>query len=274
MYDNDDLECQACIDASQCVDSMEVTEMARRKRRVVVRKRPQPVEPPPVVEEEETVEAEADTEDYTQLSIPQLREECEHRGLEKVGRKSVLIRRLMEDDDSGADEEESEEEAAPAPVVKRRTKKAKPAAKQEEEVVTTSVADLLDAMDTGAILVLTRLDDNRWTLAKAGLAPATAEAYAEPAPQGKKLRGDAFWKEVLTPEYYNFYYVDAGDGAPWSKMSKEEKFDFADNLGVEWEEQEDERVEFMKMVKAIFDELGIVKYKDEYKSSASRKALR
>jgi len=263
---------------------MEDNEMRRKvrmRKAPTAATKPEPEEELVEAEAEEEVEAEPNADDYTELDVAQLRAECEERGLDPTGRKSVLVRRLLADDagDENA-EDEDEEEAEPQPVkreIKRRVvEKAVPQPKPQpkpqpepEEDVDFSFDAILDALDDGKTLIV-KVTEDGYQVSMTSVAVATATVV----PQTKKLRGDDFWREVLDPEYYKFNYEDAGNGKGWYDMSPEEKVNFADELGVEWEEKDDDKVTMMNMVRAIFKELGLAKYKPEYKSASARNALK
>jgi len=270
-----DVECQACLVASQCADAMEDDTMARRKVRM---RKPasKVVEKPEPEPEEEVVEAVADESDYTEMSVADLRAECEDRELDATGRKSVLVRRLLVDD--GEEVEEAAEPEPPKREIKRRVAekaapkpKPEPEPEQDVEGADFSFDALLDALDDGKTLVV-KVTDDGYQVSMSDAAVTTATAA--PQPQTKGLRGEDFWREVLTDDYYAFTREDAGGGKAWDDMTREEKVEFADDLGVSWDESEDEKVDFMAMVRAVMKHLEIVKYKPEYKSSAARKALR
>ena len=117
------IECTLCINASMCIDTKEKIEGKMPKIQLKRKAAPVPVAPP--VEEEEieaeeeaeaeaieVAEAEAEEEveaieiteedikqhDYYSLEIPDLRVECQSRGLNYTGSKMQLCKRLIEHD--------------------------------------------------------------------------------------------------------------------------------------------------------------------------------
>jgi len=277
LYDDEEVECKNCLFSSRCADEMEDKDKMTKRRRVRMRRTATAdVEPEPESEEEVEFEEEAGEDvDYADMRVSELREECEDRDLDPVGRKSVLIRRLMEDDGDKVEDEDDENE--PEPQIKRRKVASNksnepPPGSNDNPVVGFSLDDVVDALEAGKSIIVT-VTEKGYVISMGGTVTAQ-QAQEEPKPKRKGLRGDEFWREVLTEDYYDFNKVDCGTGKPWEKMSKEEKVEFAEELDVTWEEMDSDLVTTMNMVKAVYAELGIEKYKEEYKSPSARKALR
>lgn len=162
--------------------------------------------------------------------------------------------------------------AAPQPIP------AKPVASLDADDATkatlsASFKEVLEAMSTGMSLVIAHTGKNEWEMTLMS-GDAVAPAKAAAAADAKKLRGDEFWREVLSPEYYSWYYEDAGTGKPWSQMTSEEKAAFVEATGVQYAASEDARVNALHQVEALLTQLGIEKYKPEYKSAKARDALK
>ena len=277
LYDEENEECAHCLDASACIDEKE-KEMTKRtvkpRRR---RRRPVKVEETKKVARQMEL-AEMDSE-YGEWSIPELREELTARGLEATGRKSLLIRRLMNDDEGvNVEEKAPEPEPEPEPVKPRRIIKRRVEEEPKIEVVAEPVigtmADFFAAVGEKQTIIATRVDADTWqfSVGEGVSVPVAKPEAAVPASRG--LRGKAWEREVYSEEYWDFHYKDAGSGKPWQDMSMEEKYEFAADLGVEWEEHANDHVNMMRCVSAVYGELGISKYKDAYKSKASRDALK
>lgn len=185
-----------------------------------------------------------------------------------------------DDEDEDFEDEEDEEEEAPPPKAKSRrvtrkvvpppAKKAEAPAEEEEAEEETTVAvkrvdtvvaenvltGLLDALDEGQAVVITRTGANTWQLSSGdGVAPT------------KKLRGQEFWNEVLTPEYQEMeeWWGDLDyDGK--KKLLKKEK--------IKWEAHENESVDLIRIRQAYMEAKGIEKYKPEYQKRAAREAIK
>ena len=214
------------------------------------------------------------------------------------------------DDEDVDDEDYDDEQEYVSPTVTRTpVKAAKPEAKVDVAEPVASEVDvvgrgmptdhvalaLINLLENGQVITL-RAITNGYTISLGGVQPAgrpvvqpagrpqavtkatvkaaTDVAVADGAKSGPGLKGKAYEEEVCTPEYYGFYYTDAGGGKPWTQMSVEEKAEYADELDVVWEEQDDVRVNAIRMTKAIFDKLEIAKYKPEYSTTAARNAVK
>jgi hypothetical protein len=266
---------------------------------------PEPEEEPVVAEaeDEEVTEAvAADVEDespYEELSIEDLRAEATSRKLDSTGKRSALIARLEEDDAKPVVKKAAPvapkpvavpvkpvAKPAPAPVAPKPVAVAPkvaptPIPQKADEAVAlagATLADLFELMINGHSLILSKEGDSfilSMDAGKAGAKPVTAKAAA-PVASGPKLRGDAFWKEVLSEEYYSWYYEDAGQGKPWGEMTQEEKVALADEIGVDAASyaHDDQRMANMRMVEQVQKTLGLEKYKPQYKSAAAREALK
>ncbi len=308
LHPNEFEECTGCLDASQCVEFLKSkkvleSDMAPRKKRTRVRRRPaaevkpEPVEEEVVVEEEVEEEPVADDQgdlDYTAWTIPDLREELEVRELATNGRKSVLVKRLLSDDaelESGGEEPVEEEEPEPAPKTRRKRTRVKDVVEESVEEDEVPVIDdeavpaLAAVADTSEIVaaVLTQVAQaiSAWAAEYGGPAvgpavlavAALAEAPAEPKSKG--LRGKAYDEKVETPGYRKFDATDCGyEDRGWHDLSFEEKMDYAEDLDVDIEEHDNEKVMLMRLKPAVLKVLGITKYKKAYSTRAARKALK
>jgi hypothetical protein len=284
LWDESNQSCLQCLDASECVEQLlekENDNMSPRKIKVR-RTKPKPkLEPEPKVEEEEM--------DYGSMKIQELREECEERGLESGGRKSMLLKRLMaddigEDEDEEEEAEEVEEEAeeveepkakAKAKPARRRKKVAAPKVEEleeedEPEVVKAGAnvfADLLECLESGQALLVTKTSKNKYQI-------TSGAATAVTAVKGRGITGSEFEKTAFSEEYYTYLYEDAGDGKSWKEMTPEERYAFAEVAEADWEEHENPKTDQMRMGQAVREALGIEKWKPQYASRSVRKALK
>lgn len=280
-------ECASCLYASQCVEEMEMATKTKVRRRP---RRSTKVKPVEEIQEQEQ------EQDYVQWSIPDLRAELEERELETSGRKSVLIKRLQANDDvngGGAGEEPK------APVVKRQVRRTmvkkvvkEPVVEDEPlpmeakikdgDVLSDLAAAVLAALKEGnAITVMAIPNGYVMSLGSVPAAAAAVVVSADVKPKRKGLRGDAFRKEIFSDEYYTFKYHNANafvesvpSGKSWDDLTTEEKYALAEEIGADWNEQDSERMDQMRMTMAVFAKLGIIKYKSQYESKAAREALR
>jgi hypothetical protein len=182
-------------------------------------------------------------------------------------------------------EPEEEEEDEPAPVkakpaakiavpVKAAAKKAAEPEEEEEDeepaakpakvsirkvdgmVAENVVTKILEAMDQGKSIVITKTDDNQWQF-------ASAEKFKDP----DKLRGKEYWDKVKNPEYEK--WMD-----DWHNLTYAEKVAKAKKAGVKWEAHDNPKIDVIRLTAAMRAHLGIEKYKEEYMSRTARAALR
>jgi len=215
------------------------------------------IEPEP----EQEVEVNVD-DDYRMWNIADLQAELQVRGLPADGRKSAMVARL-DADDAGESAEGPEEEAADDTDDNA----------SEEGVVAGSLSDLFDALNDGTSVTITKLGKDKWQFVTGGVAAAATVAPVS-APKGRGLTGMAFEKEAYSQEFFKWYYEDAGSGKPWNEMTSEERYALAEEIGASWEEHDEPRVDAMRMGQAVREKLDIAKWKPEYDSRASRKALK
>jgi len=223
---------------------------------------PRPIAPPIVsvapkptapVAGEDVMDAESAASDYAEVPLDTLRALAAERGLDSTGTKVAVIKLLLK----------SDAEAAPS------VEGGQPDAAEKKEikitVPTESFSALLEWLQTGEALVFTRLSNAKWSVSKGTAAQAKKAAG---------MRGDVFWKTVLSPEYYGWFHENSGDGKPWKDHSKEEKYAFAAANGVEWAKNPDERLDLMTMTEAVQLHLGFLKYKPEFQKPSARAALK
>lgn len=209
-----------------------------------------------------------DTFGLTDMPIEQLRAIASEFELPTDGRKSILVQRLLANPEVVASLE--------AAVVEDQA--ASPSATTlVSQGVTTSpdvLVELSNMLAEGQSLLLTPTNDGLVIIKAIGTTATAevAEVHGGKA-KGDGLKGDAYNREVLTEGYYNFMYVDAGDGKPWEKHTPEEKIKLATEAGVEWEKKGEPKVDLMSMFTAVVAALGVEKYKPEYRSKAARDAI-
>lgn len=272
LQDESAPECQVCILQSQCAQAQIKHIGANQMPGKIIIRKPigtvaaaVPVAVPVAEVEPEVVETKMS---YPDMEVEALRAELLKRGLPTDGRKALLIQRLLRDDSGEVENAAVEVE----PV----------------EVSATIVMDIVAALQAGQVLQLSSTEDGKFILSLGynGLPVAATKAVAtdngnEPkavsiaAPASKGLRGDAFWQEVYTPEFYAFLYKDSGAGKSWESMTKDEKYAFAEKkLKIEWAKNADPKLDNMAMAQAVQVALGLTKYKPEYQKAAARDALR
>ena len=161
---------------------------------------------------------------------------------------------------------------APAPKAKATKKKpAKPTAKSPVEPESVKVqkvddqiaegvfSELLEAMAEGQAIIAVRLPGNRWQFVT-GDAQTTSDG-------GVKLKGKEFRNEVNTIEFQEFM-------EEWGDLTYQEKVKKAKKLKVSWEENDDKRVDNIRLMLAVREKLGIEKYKPDYINKSVRDRLK
>jgi len=329
------IECNLCIDASQCIDAGEI-----KMPKIVIKKKGAPVVAPVVesVVEEQTEEellAEAEDEmteveskpgdprdfeeeavvvtdeditasDWYQLPVPDLRVECQHRGLPYIGTKEALVKRILENELAAAETPVApapkpvvkpiakvvvapkpvmKVAVAPKPVIKTAAVAAKPVAVAPKPVAKpVAVAPkpvaipkrveadvnfftvMLEHLDVGKSITITHVAEPDQWVAALG------GEVAGTAVVGKHTRKAGIpVKEMFSPEFTVFIYDDAGDGKGWLKHTKEEKYAFAEANQITWDRHESEQLDVIRMSAAVREALGIEKWKPEYASRAARR---
>ena len=226
------------------------------KRRKIRRRKP--------VEEYEEVE-ELEGEDLDD----ELEEEEEEAPTPKPKRqrRKRAPRKVEEVEEDEWVEEEVDEEPPPKPKAKKPAarKKAVPPAKKDieikkadDQVAEGVLSGLLEAMDAGHSILVTRLSSSTWQF-------ANAETVA--LPTGPKLKGKEYNEEVLTEEYKEWH-------DDWKEMTYQEKKASAKKLKVKWDEHEDQRVDNIRMSAEVRAKLNIEKYKPEYVEKSARDRLK
>lgn len=118
---------------------------------------------------------------------------------------------------------------------------------------------LLEGIHESQPMTITRTSDTEWVLAVGGV--------VEAVPTTQKLSGKAYRDEVRSQDFRDHQVV-------WKELSFEEKVAQAEKLKVKWAEHDDPRVEVMRVTAAVRKQLGIEKYKLQYRSRAARAAIR
>ena len=157
--------------------------------------------------------------------------------------KPVLVEEDM-DDDADADEEVVVKKTVVKPV--------------DATAAGANMLELLDSMADGQSLVITRNNAGKWTF-------STTDAIAA-ASKPAGLRGNAYWDEVISPEFRAWY-------ADWHNLTQDERIRTAKKNGVTWKEDKDPRVNIMRATAAYREAMGIEKYKPEYRSRSERAKL-
>lgn len=219
----------------------------KRRKRTVVK--------PPVVEEEEILEEEDLEDDEEEIEEPEPKKPARRRR-----------RKVVEEPTDDDEEEEDEVEEKPVKkVTRRRTKKkvVEPEPEPEPQVANVSDLDvfygLLENLDDGATLVITRTGEDTWSVS------GGSAAVLASGPQ--KLKGKAYYDEVYSMEFIEHHEM-------WKQLTASEKKAQAKKLKATWEPHEDERVEVMRVTAAVRAKLGIEKYKEQYQTRAARAAIK
>lgn len=186
-----------------------------------------------------------------------------------------------DDDGGGEDEDDDEDYVAPVNKPKVKTKKVVPppaakkgapakaapkAAPKVEPVKVQSVdkavaedilTGLLEALDEGGkSLVIVKVKDNKWNL-----------SLSDGVKAGGKMTSSEAWHATVSDEFLEW-------SKTWNAKSFEEKKKYAKQLKCKWEENDDPRIEVMRITQAVREKEGIEKYKPEYRTRAARAALR
>lgn len=179
---------------------------------------------------------------------------------------------LVEEDELEDLEEEEEEVRTPkkfqsksSPAVTKKVAPveeelpAKPKIKKVDTVVAEDVlTKILEGMEIGKTVAISRTADNRWELAL-----VDGKSFAATG----KLTGRAFWDEVTSPEFKEWNEM-------WGQMTFDEKKKAALKAGAKWEPHENPKVEVMRITEAYREHMGVEKYKPQYASRAARAAIR
>jgi hypothetical protein len=170
-----------------------------------------------------------------------------------------------------SDEEEEEEEEeyafggfAKTPNGNYLTLDEGPVIEHEKAVLrkkgTNPMVDILEHMKIGTILVIIKEDKESWKVTQTD---KFFTSLITPAMAGARLKGKSFWDAVSNPEYQQW-------SREWNQLTFSEKKKRAEKMGVTWEISKNPKIEAMNITKAVREHLGIEKYRDEYKSRASR----
>ncbi len=198
------------------------------------------------VVEEETAEEDPEAEnEETEDDAAEVEDEPEEEALAPKRRRR---RRAApkpepveeEPEDEAPEGDEPEETQAPAKRSRRRSRE-----ETEEAKATMAEADgaffagIIDALNSGTSLMISKLDDGRIVVTMQNSVVTKAKKP----------------KRVLSEEFKAFK-------SDWSMKSYEEKLEEAEDLGVLWNEHENESVNVMRLTIAVRKELGVEKYAD------------
>jgi hypothetical protein len=205
------------------------------------------------------------------VDVEEMDDDEEEEVVVRAARKVVVEPELEDDEDIGEDEEEVEIK----PV--RRTRKVTPpvvtkAVEEEPEVakpvrikkVETQVTEdvltgVLNALETGQAIQVSRTADNQWQIVR-------TDKISNKLGFGK-LTGKEYWDTVLSPEFTKWQ-------EEWAAMTFAEKKKQATKIKAVWEPHDNPKIEIMRITAAMREHLGIEKYKPEYASRGARAALK
>lgn len=158
---------------------------------------------------------------------------------------------VVEDKDEGKDREDivvQEETESVVELRKRTSKRTKDPQYTSEEVVDA----LLSALEHGYSLALRKVGGNVYEISKVG------DEASEKV--GMKLKGnELFYSEEFIEWQTN-----------WKRKTYEEKIEYAEKVGAEWEQHEMRRINSMRATKAVRLLEGIEKYKEGYRTRRER----
>lgn len=235
-------------------------------RRRIIRRKPVEEE----LEEEELEETESELEEEEELEEDEIEEEEEEevvpvrkaRKMDEapapatkkvVGKPAPVAKKAPAPAEESEDEEEYEEEEVSAPKV------GKVKVRKVETVVADNVfAQILEGIETGKSVLITRTGDGKWELS---LTDGKGKSSAG------RLTGKAYWDEVSNPEFTQW-------NAEWQEKTFDEKKSYAKKLGLKWEEHANPKVEVMRITEAVRNHLGVEKYKEEYRTRSARAAIK
>jgi len=121
------------------------------------------------------------------------------------------------------------------------------------------IENLMGKLRNGEALTIVKQADGRYTVTEASIVE-TKKAEG-------KLRGNAYWAEVCTPEYLEWE-------KSWKTMTYADKLKAAKKAGAKWESHDDQRINTIRITESFREVNGIEKYKPEYSTMSSRAAIR
>jgi len=254
--------------------------MAIKPRRVVRRQVEEEVEPEEVVEvDDEGYDVdEDDTDPDVELDVDdeEVDDEPEPEPAHRVARRVVQVASPTRKVAPPPAPVKAAAKPAPKPVAPAAKPVAKPAPKPvkqvaEEEVEpktikvqkveTMALANLFEGLLTGLhdgqAIIISRRGETTWQLSTSDQIKGVSV----------KLSGEAYWDKVTTPEYKE--WIEGWTGLDYPAKVKEAK-----KIGAEWEKHADQRVDLIRISQAVMEKLGIEKYLPDYRTRASRDALK
>jgi len=130
---------------------------------------------------------------------------------------------------------------------------------------TNPISDILEYMHVGSIIVILREDQDSW---KVTVTDKKFSGIINPfVSSGAKLSGKTYWETVINPEY-------AAWSKEWNLLTFAEKKNRAKKLGVEWEHNNNPKVEVMLLTDAVRKHLGLTKYRPEFATRSARANIR
>lgn len=296
LYDPTSVNCSKCLDQSFCIEKIG-GEMTVQIKRPAMTLRPGNKVAPKVARQVEVEEPEEQIEDleieevieekpapkavvavrpasnfddisdseYFQTSIVDLREMAEKRGLDPTGRKSDVIRRLIQADANG--------DVAPAKKEEETLQKPGEVKRLVVEPATWA-SEMLERLRRGETLHILRTDEGYAVQLEVGSKMKMYKDLSKPSVVNQERVSEVERnKACFTEEYYTLRYVDAGfNGKSWNTMSHEEKREYAAQLEVVYEPNANVPIEAMRILDVIRKHLGIEMYRPEYQKKSQRVA--
>jgi hypothetical protein len=124
------------------------------------------------------------------------------------------------------------------------------------------IVDILEMMETGKTLVITKEADNTWivNISTQGGVISKLASY-------NRLSGRQYYEEVTSEEYLQW-------SKEWKQLTYSEKKSKAIKMGVTWNKHPNPKVDVMRITDAVRQHSGIEKYKPEYATRLSRSRIR
>lgn len=237
-------------------DDDAINESSIQDAKITIKRRRKPVEPEPV---EEEVPFEGGRSLYEPLSLHLITEEEPEEPEEKVKKEKPQKRTTK----TRATSRPTRREGSSKKKVEKtelRSEKPRDLPRKITQILTDSFFfDLIQIMEEGKTLTIIKRRNNQWTL--------VSETNIVIQEERIRLKGKAYWDEVLSPEYQ-------ANKEQWDMLSGDDKIALAVDSGAEWIEHSTPRINVMRCADAYRRTLDIKKYKPEYSTLLSRKQIR
>jgi len=126
--------------------------------------------------------------------------------------------------------------------------------------IDTLIPALMASMPPKHVLLVERLKNDRWRLSIASVKDPVASEVGT-------LFGEAYWKEVINPDYREWQEM-------WKPLSSSDKEMLCKKVGAEWVRSSKPNINNMRMAEAYLHRVGIEKYKPQYRQDKDRARIR